>query len=167
MAHGGLTSRLVPKPADTPPSPVSSSHPSLPLHAPFYFPLTSVILLCDSPLIPPHFPRLLTHSLSQSAPPPFPSSLLLYLPPPKPAPCLSPAVAVATVCSAHQAPAVPKLTGNSLITHPFIPLSVRTSALRLLLPPLSHSSSFSEANSVSLLSSFAFSCLLLPNRSEY
>lgn len=66
----------------------------------------------------------------------------------KPSLRLSPAVAVVTVCSAHQAPAVPKQTVNSLITHPLIPLSFLTSVLRLwlLLPPLtgkplSHSAS--------------------------
>lgn len=115
-----------------PPSSLSSSHPSLPLHAPFHpSSPTCVTLLCDSPLIPPSLsPPTHTHSFTVGSPPfPPPSPLYLLPPPPKPSLRLSPAVAVVTVCSAHQAPAVPKQTVNSLITHPFIPLSIHARAL--------------------------------------
>lgn len=55
---------------------------------------------------------------------------LQFSPPfPKPSLRLSPAVAVVTVCSPRQAPAVPKQTVNSLITHLLIPPSFLTSAL--------------------------------------
>lgn len=76
----------------------------------------------------PHFPLVFSS-------PPFHFHFITL---PKPSLRLSPVVAVVTVCSAHQAPAVSKQTVNSLITHPLIPLSFLTSVLRfcLLLPPL-------------------------------
>lgn len=51
---------------------------------------------------------------------------------------LSPAVAVITVCSTHEVPAVTKQAVNSLISHPLLPPSFLSSALCfcLLLPSL-------------------------------
>lgn len=98
------------------------------------FPLMSLSL----PLTPP---PVASHTLFHIAPPPISPPPSPISPSPKPSLRLSPAVAVVTVCSAHQAPAVPKQTVNSLITHLLIPVSFLTSVLHfcLLLPPLTGS----------------------------